>query len=186
MEEKKPRERGERGECRIPDSPHMRAVGLLIRIMRRHHALVERRIGDLGVHHSQHRMLMQLAKRQEDTPSQKELAEIMGISPAAVTTTLKKLEKEGYITRSMTDEDNRKNEIRITDKGLAKVMESRTVFESSDRTLFEGFSDGELATLLSFMERIDRNLDAAGVPTDPPPPEHERKPTHSPRARKEV
>ena len=109
-------------ERRIPDSPCMRAVGLLIRVMRRHHACVERRIGDLGIHHGQHRMLMQLAKRQEDIPSQKELAEIMGISPAAVTATLKKLEREEYISRSMTDEDNRKNEIRITEKGLSNSL----------------------------------------------------------------
>ena len=97
-------------ERRIPDSPCMRAVGLLIRVMRRHHACVERRIGDLSIHHGQHRMLMKLACRQGDIPSQKELAEIMGISPAAVTATLKKLEREEYIARSMTDEDNRRNE----------------------------------------------------------------------------
>ena len=163
-------------ECRIPDSPHMRAVGLLIRNMRRHHALVERRTCDLGIHHSQHRMLIALAKRQDNVPSQKELAEILGISAAAVTATLKKLEKEGYITRSMTDEDNRKNEIRITDMGISKLMEGRAIFESSDRTMFEGFSPEEMAMLISFMERIGRNLDDAGVPTDPPRTEHSHKP----------
>ena len=180
MEEKKT------GECRIPDSPHMRAVGLLLRVMRRHHALVERRISDLGIHHSQHRMLMTLARRQEDTPSQRELAERLGISAAAVTATLKRLEKEEYITRSMTDEDNRKNEIRITDKGLSKVIEGRSVFESSDRTMFEGFTPEEMATFISYMERIGRNLDAAGVPADPPPPEHSHKPPRTPRTGKEV
>lgn len=173
-------------ECRIPDSPHMRAVGLLHRVMRRHHALVERRTCDLGIHHSQHRMLMTLARCQQDTPSQKELAEILGISAAAVTSTLKRLEREGYITRSMTDEDNRKNEIRITEKGIAKLLEGRAIFETSDRTMFDGFAPEEIATFISFMERIDRNLDAAGVPTDPPPPEHSHKPPHSPRERKEV
>ena len=173
-------------ECRIPDSPYMKAVGLLHRVMRRHHALVERQTCDLGIHHSQHRMLMTLARCQQDTPSQKELAEILGISPAAVTTTLKKLEKEGYITRSMTDEDNRRNEIRITDMGISKLMEGRAIFESSDRTMFEGFSPEEMTMLISFMERMNRNLDAAGVPTDPPPPEHSHKPPHPSRPRKEV
>ena len=170
-------------ECPIPDSPYMRAVGLLRRVMRRHHALVERRTCDLGIHHSQHRMLMTLARRQEDIPSQKELAERLGISAAAVTTTLKKLEREEYITRSMTDEDNRKNEIRITEKGIAKLLEGRAIFESSDRTMFEGFTPEEMATFISYMERLNRNLDAAGVPADPPPPEHSHKP---PRTRKEV
>lgn len=161
--------------CHIPDSPHMRAVGLFIRIMRRHHACVERRLADQGIHHSQHRMLVQLVKRQEDTPSQKELAEIMGISPAAVTTTLKRLEKEEYITRSATDEDNRRNEIRVTEKGLAKITENREIFEVLDRAMFEGFSEEEVDTLISFMKRIDNNLDAAGAPTDPNCRHHDRK-----------
>ena len=169
--------------CSLTDSPYMRAIGLLIRVMRRHHACVERRIGDLGIHHSQHRMLMTLARQQEHTPSQKELAERLGISAAAVTATLKKLEREGYITRSMTDEDNRRNEIRITDKGIAKLLEGRAIFESSDRTMFEGFTAEEMATFISYMERLNGNLDAAGVPADPPPPEHSHKP---PRTRKEV
>ena len=151
----------------IPDSPHMKAVATFLRIMRRHHACVERRMGDLGIHHSQHRMLVQLVKRQEDTPSQKELAEAMGISPAAVTTTLKRLEKEELITRSATDEDNRRNEIRVTDKGLSKLTENREIFESIDRAMFAGFSEEEMATLLDFMARIDRNLDEAGAPADP-------------------
>ena len=153
--------------CHIPDSPHLTAVFLLLRIMRRHHACMERRLSEHGIHHSQHRMLVQLARQQEDTPSQKELAEIMGISPAAVTTSLKKLEKEEYVTRSATDEDNRRNEIHITEKGIAKINENHGIFEALDRSMFEGFSEEELATLISLMNRIDKNLDAAGAPADP-------------------
>ena len=151
------------------DSLHIRTVGLLIRTMRRHHAHMERHIGALQIHHSQHRMLMHLARRAGNLPSQKELAEAMGISPAAVTTTLKRLEKEGYISRAITDEDNRRNEIRITDKGLSKVAESRVIFESVDKAMFEGFTEEEMETLLSFMERIEHNLDAVGAPVNPPP-----------------
>ena len=160
--------------CPRSDPPHMRAIGIFIRVMRRHHAHMERRFGDLGIHHCQYRMLAQLSKQQEDTPSQKELAEIMGVSPAAVTTTLKKLEKEEYITRSATDEDNRRNESRITEKGLAKISECHEIFVATDRAMFEGFSAEEMATLISFMERIDRNLDAAGAPSDPRPRHHDR------------
>ncbi len=117
----------------------------------------------MGIHHSQHRMLMHLARR-EQSPSQKELAEHMGISPAAVANTLKKLEKEGYITRAATDEDNRRNAIRITDQGLAKVAESREIFDAVDRAMFEGMNEEELLTLSALVHRIDENLDALGVP----------------------
>lgn len=163
----------------LPDSPHMNAVRVLIRVMRRHHACVERRIGALNIHHGQHRMLMQLARHEGDVPSQKELAETMGISPAAVTVTLKKLEREGYISRSMTDEDNRRNEIRITEKGISKVTESRAMFEATDKELFADFSPEELETFVSFLERMNRNLDAVGAPVEPPAP-------HPAPSRKEV
>ena len=160
--------------------PGMEAVRIMIRVMRRHHACVERRIGDLGIHHSQHRMLMHLARRREEIPSQKELAEAMGISPAAAATTLKRLEREGYITRTITDSDNRKNEIRITDEGYAKVMEGWEIFEAVDRSMFAGFSPEEIEAFTAYMRRISANLDAAGVPADPP-----YQPTHPSRTRKE-
>ncbi len=150
---------------RVGEFPQMEAIHLMIRVMRRHHACVERRIGDLGIHHSQHRMLMHLA-RCTQIPSQKELAEAMSISPAAVATSLKRLEKEGYITRAVQGEDNRRNEIRITEKGLSKVVESREIFESIDRAMFDGFSPEEFETLMGMMEHIDRNLDAVGAPSE--------------------
>jgi DNA-binding MarR family transcriptional regulator len=155
----------------------MKGVWLLILIMRRHHAFVERRIGDLGIHHGQHRMLMYLAKRGENMPSQRDLAEVMGVSPAAVTTILKKMEKEGYVSRTVTDEDNRRHEIRITEAGLAKITESRAVFEATDRAMFAGFTPEEMAAFTAFVERLNVNLDALDAPADPPPTPHDRIPT---------
>lgn len=171
MEDKK------QGGCPVPDSPYMNAARMLIRLMRRHHACVERQIGDMGIHHSQHRTLLQLARRQEDSPSQRELAEIMGVSPAAVTTILKKMEKEGYVSRTVTDEDNRRNEIRITEAGLAKITESRAVFEATDRAMFAGFTPEEMTAFTAFVERLNVNLDALDAPADPPPTPHDRIPT---------
>ena len=159
-----------REEFPFSDSPYMTAMRKLTRVMRRHLAYVNRQIGDLGIHHGQHRMLIQLTNPDISHPSQKELAEILGISPAAVATSLKRLEREGYVSRSMTDEDNRKNEIRITEEGLARVNKSRAIFEATDEALFAGFTPEEINLFTSFLERIDYNLDKAGAPVDPPPP----------------
>ena len=122
-----------------------------------HHSAIEGRISKLGFHHSQHRMLMHLA-RYEHIPSQRELADAMGISPAAVTTTLKRLEKDGYILRSATEEDNRCNEIRITQAGLEVIQESRAIFETVDRQMFDGLTPDELATFDALLHRIKENL----------------------------
>ena len=153
-------------ECHTQFPAHVRAIWALLRVMKRHHACMERRLADQNIHHCQYRMLSQLSRHQEDTLSQKELAEKLGISPSAVATALKRIEKEEFVTRSATDEDNRRNEIHITEKGQAKIRECHGIFEAIDRATFEGFTEEELATLISFLERIDRNLDAAGAPTD--------------------
>ena len=95
--------------CETPESkphfhsPQMEAMGLLLLVTRLHHSEIERRIASLGIHHSQNRMLLRLSCG-DGTNSQRELADAMNISPAAVTATLKALEREGYITRAMGDE----------------------------------------------------------------------------------
>ena len=142
-----------------PHTPEWEAMHACIRAMRLHHATVERRVSMLGIHHSQHRTLMHLA-RGEQIPSQRELAASLGISPAAVTATLKRLEKEGYIERVMPDEDNRRNEIRITDAGRVKVEESRALFDEIDRATFAGFSEAEMAALADYLRRMKENLTA--------------------------
>ncbi|MCQ2430781.1 MAG: MarR family winged helix-turn-helix transcriptional regulator [Clostridia bacterium] len=130
---------------------------LFLRVGRIHRSAVERRVADLGIHHSQHRMLMYLS-RHDATPSQRELADVMGISPAAVTSTLKCLEKEGYITRAVTEEDNRRNRVSITEKGQLKVDESRSIFDSMDHAAFAGFSERELAEFRDLLMRMCQNL----------------------------
>ncbi len=138
-------------------TPEGMAIHLFIRVSHMHHAAIEGRVSKLGFHHSQHRMLMHLA-RYEHIPSQKELADALGVSAAAVATTLKRLEKEGYIARTVTDEDNRRNEIRITDAGLAAVGESRALFEAVDRRMFSGLTEEELKTFTALLERMRDNL----------------------------
>lgn len=152
--------------CEAPESkphfhsPQMEAMGLLLLVTRLHHSEIERRIASLGIHHSQNRMLLRLSCG-DGTNSQRELADAMNISPAAVTATLKALEREGYITRAMGDEDNRRNTVRITEEGLRKVEESHRIFEAMDKAAFAGFSDAELAALTETLRRMADNLRAA-------------------------
>lgn len=157
---------------------------LFITVNRMHHIQVERRVACLGIHHSQHRMLMYLA-HSETMPSQRELADAMGISPAAVTATLKCLEKEGYISREMTAEDNRRNRVCITEEGRRKVSESHAIFESVDSTAFDGFTEGELADLRALLSRMLNNLASEDTPpeesdrtSNPEPPVSKKGSTH--------
>ena len=111
-----------------------------------HRRVIEGWATAAGMHRSQHRMLMHLAKC-ESTPSQKDLAKHFDISPAAVAVTLKKLESDGYIERGKCAEraDSRFNEIRITDRGRHATLQSRKYFQHVDSEAFKDFSDEELA-----------------------------------------
>jgi MarR family multiple gene transcriptional regulator MgrA len=89
--------------------------------------------------------------------SQKELADHLQITPAAVTGALKKLEQSGYISRTL-GHDNRFNELEITEKGREVVEMSKVIFMSTDKSLFEGFSSEELDMYIKCSEKLKENI----------------------------
>ena len=133
-----------------------RAVNMIIRTNQMYRALIELRVGSLGIHRTQHRILMHLA-RHDRLPSQKELAAHLGVTPAAVTGALKKLEKDNYVQRTL-GHDNRYNELSITEKGRELVNTTRELFFEVDSAVFSGFTDEELDLYISCLERMQGNI----------------------------
>ena len=113
----------------------------------------------LNMHCSAHRMLMHIS-RAENIPSQKELAEHFKISPAAVATTLKKLETDGFIERSKCKScsDSRANEITVTEHGKKAAEDTEKYFRFVDSTALKDFSQEDTETLLRLLEKIQNNL----------------------------
>ena len=132
------------------------AVDMMIRTDHMHRAMIESCAKEIGIHRTQHRILMHLA-RHESLPSQKDLAEHLDITPAAVTGALKKIEQDGYIERTL-GKDNRYNEIRITEKGRAVVKRTRLLFSEADISMFDGFSEQELSIYISCLEKLQENM----------------------------
>ena len=62
-------------------------------------------------------LLMRYPEDGSSAPSQKELADLLRISPATVAASLKSLELCGYVTRHADEQDSRRNRISITAKG---------------------------------------------------------------------
>ena len=96
--------------------------------------------------------------------SQRQLAEHFGISPAAVATTLKKLEADGYIERakSQDGQDCRNNEIIITELGRRIATESEEYFRSVDCLAIKDFTDEEIELFIGMLERMKKNLSGVG------------------------
>ncbi len=132
------------------------AVNKLMKINREHKRLIDSEVAEIGIHRTQHRILMYIA-RNGNLPSQKKLSEYFEVTPSAITGSLQKLESDGYIERKL-GEDNRFNEITITDKGRDVVERTREKFATVDDCLFRGFSDGEIIEFSEYLERILQNM----------------------------
>lgn len=123
----------------------------MIYVSKLHRCITENSISSMGIHHSQHHLLMYIAEKGE-VESQKQIAERFGITPAAVARSLKTLEAEGYIKRKSIASDGRYNNISITARGRKIVENSHAIFSETDALAFSDFSEDDI-------ERFNRYLD---------------------------
>ena len=121
-----------------------------------HRKAIETVVDNICIHPSRHRVLMNLA-RQGTIRSQKEIAESLGISPAAATGSLSGLEKDGLISRS-AGADGRFNEITITERGRELVDLTKEHFFEVDKETFRGLSQEELDVFLHCLNVMEDNL----------------------------
>ena len=132
---------------------YMKAVHLLNVTHRRHRMMCEDKVDTLGMNRSQHRMLMYLS-RNEATPSQKELVEKFGVTAAAITGSLAKLQADGYITREMSTVDQRRNIIRLTEKGKKVAKQSCDFFRETDKSLLKNLDEKSVDQLIKLLEKL--------------------------------
>ena len=156
------------------------SLELLIRVGRTHKRVVDRQISELGIHGSQHHVLMALSQLGQ-FPTQSELARRMDVSPASAATMLKRLEGGGYIERRAHSSDGRCNEVRITEKGNQVIDQSVRIFENVDRRMYEGIGEDERAQLRASLGKLLENLrgieEEIGCGANEPPSDEERNET---------
>ncbi len=120
--------------------------------------MVEEQVSRLGIHCSQHNMLMLIAHNKNIC--QKEIAQKLEISSAAVAVTLNKLEAAELIVRNPSFDDARMNYITITDKGNEILKATKEMFRTIDEKSFEGITDEEMETMDRLLEKMTENLKA--------------------------
>ena len=138
----------------------MEIMKKLFRIDRYHKALIETELSRLGIHRSQHHVLMYLSFCPE-APTQDQIAKNMEISPAAVSVTLKKLEAAGLVERVVRRENGREKEVRLTQQGKDIADTTVGLLQRTDEMITDGFSEKELEKLESFLDRMGENLKRA-------------------------
>lgn len=102
-------------------------------------------------------MLLDFLKNHDDS-AQKDIAAALHVSPASVTVSLKRLEKNGFVSKASDGADLRRNIIHLTKKGEDALAEFFSVCDALDQKMFGNFSAKELAQLDEFTERLIDNL----------------------------
>ncbi len=95
--------------------------------------------------------------------SQRELAEHLGVTPASIATSIKRMSKAGFIERSADKDDRRINRLRITETGENVFKKGRAECDKIDRTMFSGFSQEEISSFSNMLSRIVKNLSYDGI-----------------------
>ena len=92
----------------------------------------------------------------KDGVATKEMAQILGIRVSSLNETLAKLEKDGLVERTPSEEDKRVMLVSLTEAGRAQAQPAGRF----PARMFEGFSDEELAEFEGYLDRITTNLEA--------------------------
>lgn len=95
--------------------------------------------------------------------SQKELADALGVSPASIATSLKRMSKAGFIERTADETDRRINRLKITPAGKDVFFAGKAECDKIDAAMFSGFEEKEIAVFSDMLSRIADNLSGDGI-----------------------
>ena len=128
------------------------SVYRLIRLANQLDAFVDDRLGSLGIHAGQERVLAELWR--EDALSQPELAARLSTEVAILTEVLKRLERERLVQRKPDPEDRRVTRVYLTDDGRAAEPAVRDIYRETESTFLAGLTASERGRLNELLTRI--------------------------------
>jgi MarR family transcriptional regulator, transcriptional regulator for hemolysin len=103
------------------------------------------------------------------SPSQRELAERMGIGGATLVRHLDRLEADGLVTRRRDPEDRRITRVDITKAGRQRHQQLAVVADAADREMRALLSDEEERVLRDVLQRIGHHVRSAPRSMTNPP-----------------
>ena len=140
-------------------------VGMLENIHLLRKLFVKRASEDSPIHFGQIAMMKTI--EQHENCNQADLAELLGITPASVAISTKRLQKAGLITKTVDPENLRCKHLALTDAGRKAIESCIRIFEEYDQRIFSGFSDEEMSQLMDYLDRIaDKMKELEGIDSE--------------------
>lgn len=134
---------------------------LLMKISHLYFSKVHQQLLDTGLHPGQMPMISLLGRH--PGMSQREIADKLHIKPPTVTVSLRRMEKNGFITKKADDEDQRVIRIYLSDKGKALELKLLELVKKNKDCLFQGFNEAECYLMKNFLQQMSANLESMPV-----------------------
>ena len=95
--------------------------------------------------------------KQSGGMSQRQIMQVVGISSAALSEVLAKLEGHGWIRRIRSDADKRNVDVTLTEDGAAEADLAIQEWEASSRALFAGITEEDKTVLLGLLQKLNQD-----------------------------
>ena len=113
-----------------------------------------------GLHLGQPEMLIFV--RSHPGCSQREMAEVAGVTPASIAASFKRMENAGLICRRSDTADLRCNRVFITQRGEAALDECLADMEALNSGMVQGLEEDEIESLCRCIQKINLCLKCKG------------------------
>lgn len=106
-----------------------------------------------------HAKIIMTLYRSSEALCQKDLEGPISCNKSTMSSIISTMEKNGLLTRNVSDIDSRINYLKLTDKGfeIAEFLKEDRVY--TEKIMTEGISEQEYTTFLTVIDRIRKNLE---------------------------
>lgn len=91
--------------------------------------------------------------------TQTEIANALGVSPASIAFSTKRLQATGALMKQVNSLDMRRNRLYVTPEGIESLDCFENRMSEYNEKIFKGFTEEELKQLENFSERVNENLE---------------------------
>ncbi|MBB3104478.1 MarR family transcriptional regulator for hemolysin [Azomonas macrocytogenes] len=130
---------------------------LLTLLARSWRAELDRRLAHLGLSQARWVVLLHISRIPE-APTQRELAQSVGVEGPTLARLLDSLENQGFVKRLMVPEDRRAKKIVLTDKAEPLIRQIEAISSQMHQDLISGIDEEELQSCLKVHQTILKNL----------------------------
>ncbi len=100
-------------------------------------------------------------KENDGIITQKDLEKSLDVSKSTLSGVLKTMEKNGFIEKTVSENDKRVTIVTLTPDGDRAYSEAMKITAELDRIVFGGLDDEEAETLMRILGKVRSNIDSA-------------------------